>query len=50
MTLFPRCPDGHRWYACSHKELAQPALGKIMMSVGAATAVIGVLEITGIVR
>ncbi len=45
-----QCPDGHRWWECKHPELARPLLGKIMMTVGAIIAGIGILEITGVVR
>jgi len=29
-----RCPDGHKWWACAHEEIAHPVLGSILMCVG----------------
>ena len=46
MTFFPRCPDGHRWYACRHEELRQPLIGKLLVIVGAATIGMGIIELT----
>ena len=36
-----RCPDGHRWYACRHQELAHPTLGAALMGVGTVQAFAG---------
>ena len=43
-----RCPDGHSWWRCAHPELAYPTLGKVLMTVGAIQAAIGLLMIMGV--
>lgn len=43
--MFPRCPDGHRWWECAHPELANRPLGIAVMSTGGALAVVGLLEL-----
>jgi len=40
-----KCPDGHRWWACAHPELAHRELGAWVMGTGAALIVVGLLEL-----
>lgn len=41
----PKCPDGHRWWACAHEELAHPVIGFAMMTVGLLGVLLGVTQI-----
>ena len=42
---FPKCPDGHRWYACAHEELALPEIGIGMILVGSISIIVGLTEV-----
>lgn len=40
-----KCPDGHRWWACAHPELANRPMGVALMAVGGLLMVVGLLEL-----